>query len=190
MPPAVLLSETGKRSSGGTPMIWKTIMMTLGLVGALAATNAMAQTKQVDKASQKFISTAIQGDMAEVDVGKLAQEKGQSEAVKQFGAMLMNDHGEHKTKADQVANELGVKPPSGPSISQKATYAKLKMLSGASFDRSFATAMVKDHQHDIKEYQKEASKDDAAGKLAKETLPVLQKHLQTAQSLEKQTAQK
>src|SRR5262245_35173193 len=121
---------------------------------------------------------------------KLAQEKGQSEVVKQFGAMLMNDHGEHKTKADQLANELGVKPPSGPSISQKATYAKLKMLSGASFDRSFATAMVKDHQHDIKEYQKEASKDDAAGKLAKETLPVLQKHLQTAQSLEKQSAEK
>jgi putative membrane protein len=50
--------------------------------------------------------------------------------------------------------------------------------------------MVKDHRQDIKEYQKEASKDDAAGKLAKETLPVLQKHLQTAQSLEKQTAQK
>jgi putative membrane protein len=165
-------------------MTWKTTMLTMGLAGALVITNAMAQTRAADKASQKFISSAIQGDMAEVEDGKLAQEKGQSEAVKQFGAMLMNDHGEHKTKADQVANELGVKPPSGPSISQKATYAKLKMLSGASFDRSFATAMVKDHQHDIKEYQKEASKDDAAGKLAKETLPVLQKHLQTAQSLE------
>jgi putative membrane protein len=49
---------------------------------------------------------------------------------------------------------------------------------------------VKDHQHDIKEYQKEASKIDAAGKLAKETLPILQKHLQMAQSLEKQATQK
>jgi len=37
---------------------------------------------------------------------------------------------------------------------------------------------------------KTASKDDAAGKFANETLPVLQKHLQTAQSLEKQTALK
>lgn len=165
-------------------------MLTVGLVGALAVPSAMTQTKPVDKASQKFISSAIQGDMAEVEVGKLAQEKGQSEAVKQFGAMLMKDHGEHKTKAEKAASELGVKPPTGPSISQKATYAKLKILSGASFDKSFATAMVKDHQQDIKEYQEEAPKDDAAGKLAKETLPVLQKHLQTAQSLEKQTAQK
>jgi putative membrane protein len=50
--------------------------------------------------------------------------------------------------------------------------------------------MVKDHQEDIKEYRKEASKNDAAGRLAKETLPILEKHLQAAQSLEKQTAQK
>jgi len=104
--------------------------------------------------------------------------------------MLVKEHGEHKTKAEQVANELGVKPPTGSSISQKVTYAKLKMLSGTSFDKSFARAMVKDHQQDIKEYQKEASKDDAAGKLANETLRALQKHLQIAQSLEKQTAQK
>jgi hypothetical protein len=50
--------------------------------------------------------------------------------------------------------------------------------------------MVKDHQEDIKEYRQEAAKADAAGRLAKETLPILQKHLQEAQALEKETAQK
>jgi len=104
--------------------------------------------------------------------------------------MLVKDHGDHKTKAEQVASELGVTPPTGSGIGAKATYAKLKILSGASFDRSFAKSMVKDHQEDIKEYRQEATKADAAGRLAKETLPILQKHLQEAQSLEKQTAQK
>jgi putative membrane protein len=75
-------------------------------------------------------------------------------------------------------------------MGEKATYAKLKMLSGATFDRSLAKSMVKNHQDDIKEYKKESSKRDAAGQLAKETLPVLQKHLRAAQSLEKQVAQK
>ena len=88
---------------------------------------------------------------------------------------MIKDHGDHKTKAEQVASELGVTPPTGSGIGAKATYAKLKMLSGASFDRSFAKSMVKDHQEDIKEYGKEATKNDAAGRLAKETLPVLQK---------------
>jgi len=171
-------------------MFTKTTILAIGLAGALAATSAIAQTKQADKDSQKFIKAAIQGDIAEVDVGKLAEEKGQSDAVKQYGARLVKDHGEHKSKAEQVAGQLGVEPPTGSSLMQKATYAKLKMLSGAMFDRSFAKSMVKDHQDDIKEYKKEASKKDVAGQLANETLPTLQHHLKAAQSLEKQTAQK
>jgi putative membrane protein len=50
--------------------------------------------------------------------------------VKQYGAMLVKDHGEHKSKAEQVASQLGVEPPTGSSLMQKATYAKLKLLSG------------------------------------------------------------
>lgn len=170
-------------------MFKKTIIAT-GLVAlALSSAAVQAQDKTAaDKDSQKFISNAIQGDIAEVEIGQLAQEKGKSEAVKQFGAMLVKDHGAHKDKAMQVASELGVKPPTGSSVSSKATYLKLKVLSGDTFDRSFAKSMVSDHQADIKEYQKEASKTDAAGALAKETLPVLQHHLQTAQSLVRETA--
>ncbi|HYC17321.1 MAG TPA: DUF4142 domain-containing protein [Pseudolabrys sp.] len=171
-------------------MIRKATMLAIGLAGALAATGAMAQTKQADKDSQKFIKAAIEGDIAEIDAGKLAQEKGQNDAVKQYGAMLVKDHTEHKAKAEEVASKLGVEPPTGSSFGAKATYAKLKVLSGAMFDRSFAKSMVSDHQEDIKEFKKESSKDDPAGQLAKESLPVLQKHLQAAQSLEKQVAQK
>ena len=67
-----------------------------------------------------------------------------------------------------MANEFGVTPLTGSGIGAKATYAKLKMLSDASFE-------VNDHQEDIKEYRQGANKNDAAGRLAKETLPVLQK---------------
>ena len=165
-------------------------MLAIGLAGLLAVPAAVAQTKQADRESQKFISSAIQGDIAEIEVGKLAEEKGQSDDVKQFGAMLVKDHSDHKAKAERVANELGVRVPTVSSFGAKATYTKLKMLSGASFDHSFAKAMVKDHQEDINEFRKESSKTDAAGQLAKETLPVLEKHLQTAQSLQRQTAQK
>ncbi|MGB8586832.1 MAG: DUF4142 domain-containing protein, partial [Pseudolabrys sp.] len=66
--------------------------------------------------------------------------------VRQYGAMLVKDHGDHKAKVEQVANELGVTPPTGSGIGAKATYAKLKMLSGASFDKSFAKAMVNEIQ--------------------------------------------
>ena len=54
---------------------------------------------------------------------------------------------------------------------------------GAKFDKEFAAHMVADHKKDIKEYEKAAKKQDAVGNYAKETLPTLRKHLETAQSL-------
>ena len=170
----------------------------IGLASVLAVGAAVGQTNSTrdsqnnaaDRTSQKFIKAAIEGDIAEIDAGKLAQEKGQSDAVKQYGAMLVKDHGEHKAKAEEVASQLGVTPPTGSTFGEKATYAKLKLLSGGTFDRSFAKSMVKDHRDDIKEYQREASKSDPAGQLAKATLPTLRKHLQAAQQLmtEKQSS--
>ena len=169
-------------------MLRKSIIAASLVALALSSAAVQAQDKPAaDKDSQKFISNAIEGDIAEVDAGQLAQQKGKSEAVKQYGAMLVKDHGDHKDKAIAVANQLGVTPPTGSSVTAKATYLKLKVLSGDTFDRSFARTMVSDHQADIKMYQAEQGKSDAAGQLAKETLPILQHHLQEAQSLVRET---
>jgi putative membrane protein len=164
-------------------------MLAAGLAAALAMGAGAAMAQSPDKDSQSFIKTAIEGNIAEIDVGKLAQEKGKSPAVKQFGAMLVKDHSEANEKAKSAASAINVTPPTGSSIGEKATYLKLKVLSGDTFDRSFASTMVSDHESDIKEYQKEAQKSDAVGKYAKETLPTLQKHLQEAQQLQKQMEQ-
>jgi putative membrane protein len=48
--------------------------------------------------------------------------------------------------------------------------------------------MVMDHKKDISEYKRAANKNDEAGQYAKESLPVLEKHLQTAESLQKNAA--
>jgi hypothetical protein len=74
-------------------------------------------------------------------------------------------------------------PPTEPNKKQKADYDRMSKLSGAQFDKAFATHMVSDHKKDIKEYEKAAKKKDAAGSYATETLPPLRKHLDTAQSL-------
>jgi putative membrane protein len=164
-------------------------MLAIGFAAAMALSASAAQAQSADKDSQKFIKAAIEGNYAEIDIGKLAQEKGKSDAVKQFGAMLVKDHGAANDKAKQVASQLGVTPPTGSGVAAKAEYLKLKVLSGDTFDRSFAKGMVKDHQGDIKEFQKASQKSDPAGAFAKETLPTLQKHLQEAQSLAQKTQQ-
>jgi len=153
----------------------------LAAVFALGASPAPAQN--ADKASQKFIKTAIEHNYAEIDVGKLAQQKGKSPEVKAYGARMVKDHGEANQKAIAAAQQMGVKPPKSADLGHQATYLKLKILSGDSFDKSFAKGMLADHRKDVKEFQKESSKNDPAGQFAKETVPTLQEHLKMAQQL-------
>jgi putative membrane protein len=148
----------------------------------LISTSAFAQ----DKATQKFLTEAIQGNLAEVKMGELAQKNGQSEGVKSFGQMLVTDHGAANQKAMEVARSMGLNPPAEPNAKQKAEFEKMSTMTGAQFDKMFGQYMVKDHKKDISAYQKASKRRDDAGKYAQDTLPTLQKHLRAAQDLQKQ----
>jgi len=146
-------------------------------------TTGSAPTSQTNRTDQRLLTDAIQADLAEVQIGKLAQQKGANDQVKQYGQMLEQDHGQHLQQAQQVASQIGVTPPTEPSAEQKAIYDKLSKLSGAGFDRQFAIAMVRDHKEDIAKFQKMAKEKSPVGDLAGKTVPVLQKHLQSAEAL-------
>ena len=137
-----------------------------------------------DGSSEKFIKEAIQGNLAEVQVGQLAQQKGSIQGVRDFGAMLVKDHQLANEKATEVAQHMSITPPDKPGLKQKALYDKLSGLSGAKFDREFTQSMVKDHQEDIAKYQKESQLTNAASDYAKQTLPKLHEHLKMAEELE------
>ena len=136
-----------------------------------------------DAASQKFLKEAIEGNFAEVEMGQLAKKQASSDGVRSFGDMLEKDHSAANQKATAAATSLGMTPPTSPNKKQKADYEKMSKLSGAQFDKMFATHMIADHKKDIKDYEKAGKKKDAAGSYATETLPTLRKHLETAQSL-------
>ena len=156
------------------------LIMGAGLAGALVVSSAsLAQ----DKADQKFLKDAMEGNLAEVKMGELAQKNGTSDGVRSFGEMLQQDHSAANEKAESVAQSMGMTPPTEPNRKQKADYDKLSKLSGDKFDREFVNHMVMDHKKDIKEFEKETKKSDAVGSFANETLPTLRKHLDTAQSL-------
>jgi putative membrane protein len=88
-----------------------------------------------DPTGKAFITKAIQGNLAEVQMGQLAQEKSQNNDVKAFGQQLVTDHNDANSKATAVANDLGVTAPQEPSKKQKADYDKLSKVSGDAFDK-------------------------------------------------------
>jgi putative membrane protein len=151
--------------------------------GALLLSVALA-VAAADTDNTKFIKEAIQGNLAEVEVGQLAQQRGATQGVKDFGAMLVKDHQMANEKAMQVAQQLSAQTPDKPDMKQRAVAQKLATLSGAKFDKEFADSMVKDHNEDIAKYQQEAQLSGPAGDYAKATLPKLHEHLKMAENLQ------
>src|SRR5437763_7001951 len=110
------------------------------MAASVSGAAALAQS------GQKFIKEAIEGNLIEVQMGQLAQKTAASQEVKDYGQMLVTDHGQANTKATEVANSLNVSPPSEPNAKQKKDYAKMSKLNGAAFDKAFAQHMVADHK--------------------------------------------
>jgi putative membrane protein len=135
------------------------------------------------KPNQAFLTDAIQGNLAEISMGQLAQKNGGSDGVRSFGQMLVQDHSAANEKAKTLAQAQGVTPPTAPKPESKTEFDRLSKLNGDAFDKEFAKHMVADHKEDIAEFEAQAKGSDEVASFAKDTLPTLQKHLQTAQSL-------
>src|SRR5689334_8836047 len=107
-------------------------MKTISLVGAglMAALVFSFPAMAQDAAGKKFLTEAIQGNLAEVEMGKLAQKNGSAEGVKSFGQMLEKDHAAANEKATAAAKASGVTPPNAPTAKQKADYDKMAKMTG------------------------------------------------------------
>ncbi len=140
---------------------------------------------KVDSADQKFIKQAAEGDMAEVELGKLAEQKAADNSVKQFAERMVNDHTQNKSQIQTLAAQKGITLQSSLDAKDQATKARLSKLSGEQFDKAYMQDMVKDHTHDVNEFKQEASKakDPDVKAYVNQTLPTLESHLKEAQQI-------
>lgn len=136
-------------------------------------------------ADQTFVRKALEGGIAEVQLGQLAQQKSQSDDVKQFGQKMVQDHTQLGDQIKPIAQQLGVKEPKEPSKKDKQLMAKLQSLSGPQFDDAYIQAMVKDHQQDLKEFKNAAqmAQDQNLKQVAQQGAGVISHHLQMIQQI-------
>ena len=146
----------------------------------------VAATAAAENHAAQFLTDAMKGDNSEVRVGRLAVENGSSKGVRDFGQMLVMDHGKAKEQVVQVALAMNVPATDDTLPEADAVYTRLQALSGADFDKEFVAAMIEDHRKDIDKFEQEAGSGDPAQvtDLARQTVPTLRKHLETAQSLQ------
>jgi len=136
---------------------------------------------------KRFLQDAAMGGLAEVALSKLAVEKGSSDAVKQFGQKMIEDHNKANDELKQIAVALGVNVPDALDSKHESRIDKLAKLSGAEFDKAYIKEQLKYHQQNVKEFQQEAQYGSVAEvkNLASKGLPTLQQNLEVAKDLNK-----
>jgi putative membrane protein len=140
----------------------------------------------VSKDDADFLVNAYSGGLAEVQLGSLAQTHSGNADIKAFGAMMVRDHSDHGLRLKAVADSLHVTLPVTISTSQQKMVEGLQKRSGNAFDKAYMALMVSDHKQDIDEFEKESKKGlPEVSAFANSSLPMLHKHLDSAQSLRK-----
>jgi putative membrane protein len=144
-------------------------------VAAFAASNPDAS----------FYKNAAEAGIFEVDAGHMAQEKGNSQQVKDFGSMMVKDHTAANDKLQSIASSKNITLPTSASVGEMATEAKFKVLSGETFDKSYVKSQISAHQKAIALFHKEATsgRDADTKAFASASLPMLHSHLKAATSI-------
>jgi putative membrane protein len=75
---------------------------------------------------------------------------------------------------------------SGATLDDQKSMNKLSGLSGDAFDREYVNMMVKDHEKDVKEFERASTKakDPDVRAFAAKTLPTLREHLQQVRDIQ------
>jgi putative membrane protein len=122
---------------------------TLAFAFVLAAPNLVAQQGDPGPDDATIVAIFDAANTADIEMGQLAMERGSTEAVRNFGRMLVNDHTNVRKMGRDLAAKLGVTPtpPADNSAarSHSAALARLRGLSGSAFDRAYADHEVAFH---------------------------------------------
>ena len=132
-----------------------------------------------------FVQLVGAGGIAEVDMGKLADGKAHSAAVKAFGRRMVQDHSESNDQLALLAKQSGIAMPSEPGDDNEAMRRELEAADGAAFDLLYLRGQLVDHQKTITllEWEISAGQDATLQRFASKTLPVVMQHLEMVQAL-------
>jgi putative membrane protein len=133
----------------------------------------------------EFAMKAADGGMFEVEASKLAAQKASSTTVKNFAKKMVTDHTKTNNELKSLASKKNITLPATMSDDHKKKLDKLSGLTGADFDEEYMEAMDKDHEKDVKLFEKAAEDDDLDAEIkafAAKTLPTLRMHSEMADS--------
>src|SRR5262244_3158154 len=124
-------------------------LMTVSLAlahGAQEPGNGESAAKHSNTTDATFMKKLAQGDLAEVDAGRLASQRATNPDVKEFGEEMVKDHSENHSKLDSLAKTHGLEVPATIGKEHAAAKEKLESAKGSAFDSEYIKAQVQAHE--------------------------------------------
>jgi putative membrane protein len=131
-------------------------------------------------ADKTFANQAAISGLTEVELGKLAALKGTTSQIKQFGNMMVMDHGKANQELAVITTKKKFNVASGLDAEHIAKRDSLRRLSGKEFDQQYIKAMIEGHKKTLMLMKEQAAngKDAELTAFAAKTAPVVQHHLE------------
>jgi putative membrane protein len=158
-----------------------------------ADTSSMAAGAQPAALSDANIVALLdEANMADSALGAYAVTKATSPDVKSFAKLMMGEHHALRAQGQQLAKRLGVTPqmpaddPLKPAADAEMTALKAA-AKGADFDRTYIEHEIGIHKAvlDLAGKAHDAAQNEELKKLIEQAGPVIQKHLDHAEQIQK-----
>lgn len=152
------------------------------------ASSSAATSAKLGRADEKLMMQLGEANLAEINAGKLAEEKSKNDQVKSFARKMVDDHTKALDELKQIAQAKGVTLPTEPDRQQKAMEKRLSAMSGEKFDKQYMEqAGERSHRDTHKLLQQASTKAQDADlkNFASKTLGVVESHQQMAKETNK-----
>jgi putative membrane protein len=161
--------------------------------GSTARSGAPAATPQGGMTDDNIVALLDEANKADSSAGAIAVKKATRADVKAFARLMMSEHHALRVQGLQLAKQLGVEP-KAPEHDPLAPYAvnEIKNLQstakGPDFDRTYIENEVSVHQAviDFANQARVTTQTAQLKALIEKAIPVIRKHLDQAQALQKQ----
>jgi putative membrane protein len=156
-----------------TPIVC--VLLAAGVLAASTGTASAAATP----ADRAFVAKVSQGGAFEVQAGRLADQKGSTPDIRDFGAMEAHDHAPVGDKLKAVAGHEGISFGSDLNADFAGKLAELESLSGPAFDTAYMDQTAAIHAADGAAFAEEAKEGGSVDfrAFAAETHKIVQRHI-------------
>jgi putative membrane protein len=134
---------------------------------------------------KEFVKNVAESTATEVELGKFAQDRASSDAVKQLGKQMIDADTQTGQQLKQAATALKIELSGEPPRKAKKAEDKLAKLSGSDFDRAYAKLAAEEQKQTVKQFEREAKDGKVQGMkdFAAKNLPAEQERQKQAEEL-------